>query len=139
MRLTDKKELIGKSCDFFDIEKIVLDDTLLGGKRSSGVHNLSFIVYRYDKPKKTSPVLKEVTPNIRKVFVVIDYGTVASEPLRKIISALTYEPKYQMLQENYILNGSLFNYICEHPKLIPYTNGLDLKDLSFTKPIIMEI
>lgn len=139
MKLTDKKELIGKCCDFFDIEKIVLDDTLLGGKRSSGVHNMSFVVYRYDKPKKTAPDLEKVTPNIRRVFVVIDYGTVASEPLRKIISALTYEPKYQMLQENYILNGSLFNYVCLHPKLFAYTSGFQLKDLHFTKPLIMEI
>ena len=62
MKLTDKKELIGKSCDFFDIEKIVLDDTLLGGKRSSGVHNMSFVVYRYDKPKKQHPIWRRLRP-----------------------------------------------------------------------------
>jgi hypothetical protein len=133
MRITDNEELIRKRYDFFNLAKIVLDDTLLGGKRSSGMtYNMSFVVYRYDILERPSHEIK-----IKKVFVTIDYGFAASEPLQRIISALDYEPKYQMVQENYLLYGSLYSYIRIHPQLATYTSELDYKDLHFTNPIII--
>ena len=138
MRITDNEELIRKRCDFFNLAKIVLDDTLLGGKKSGGVHNMSFIVYRHDKSNKTlSDWEVPIASEIKKVFVVIDYGFVASEPLQRIISALDYEPKYQMVQENYLLYGSLYSYIRIHPQLATHTSELYYKDLYFTNPVIM--